>query len=92
MKRIFKYAVTNAEWFLLTLPKGARVLSVQTQFHEPQLWVLVDDEADTEVRKFLCIGTGQDASRVENARFVGTFQLGGGRQVWHLFEATKEAG
>lgn len=54
MKTIWKFPVpTTDQGAVLEMPKGAEVLTVQTQGAEPQLWAVVDPTADTEKRKVL---------------------------------------
>jgi len=86
VKRVFKYAVPANDEFTLSMPTGARLLSVQSQLGEPFLWALVDDAAETATRKFALRGTGHDAEGLEGSVFVGTFQLANGRLIFHLFD------
>lgn len=96
MKRIFKYPlpmeVDNgvARWkdrFEIELPRGAEILTVQEQNNAPMLWALVDPEAIKEKRKMLLLNTGAEMPPdVNYHRFLGTYQLNGGRLVFHLFE------
>lgn len=85
---IWKYAVPVRGAFQLEMPRDARVLSVQIQNGEPQVWVVVDADAPTEMRAFRVFGTGHpiDASP-DIMRYVGTFQLYDCALVFHLFEA-----
>jgi len=57
MKTIWKYTLSpdDSEF---EMPKDAVVLSVQVQNNEPQLWVLVDPDAEKEKRTFRIYGTG----------------------------------
>ncbi len=64
---------------------GAEFLSVQIQRDEPQMWFLVDPEADSEVRSFTVHGTGHPVVG-DDPLFLGTFQVMGGELVFHLFE------
>ena len=88
---IWKYPVSCTGDFVLEMPKGAQILTVQTQGGEPQLWVLVDPDEKEMVRvRFLLLATGQPVEGTVKkfigkwAR-VGTFQLEGGKLVFHLF-------
>jgi len=99
MLTIWKFPLKPG-FFKVSMPKGARVLSVQTQrtrdsvSGEAMMWALCDDSPTTEkeLRDFLTLGTGHDASAVRNMRFVGTFQLDDGALVFHLFEGSRYAG
>ena len=67
---------------VIPMPKDARVLCLQTQQGEPQLWARVDPAAPTEDRRFYVVGTGWDVP-AEAATYVGTWQQG--PFVFHLF-------
>jgi hypothetical protein len=85
MRAIWKFPVTAADQFTLTLPVGARVLEVATQYEHPQMWVLVDPDAHMEERTFYVCGTGHAIA--ENLNYLGSFQLDAGAFVGHVFEA-----
>ncbi len=86
MRTIWKFPV-DTDRFTLKMPKGAKLLSVQTQRGEPQLWALVDPAAPMVERRLATVGTGHDMGRkVDDAEFVGTFQLHCGTLVFHLFD------
>lgn len=90
MTRIYKYPIPIEDRFSLSLPQGARVLCVQTQNNQPQVWVRVDPHALTERRDFFLRGTGHPCGpEIDAARYVGTFQLEGGALVFHLFEVAQ---
>jgi len=85
MLRVYKYPVPCKDNFSLMLPKDAKILTVQNQREEPQLWALVDPDAPLEERKFRLAGTGHPVTQ-ENLDYIGTFQLRGGDYIGHLFE------
>jgi hypothetical protein len=86
MKTIWKYELNPATTMQLLLPRGTKLLSVQTQQGKPMLWALVDPlmVAD-EVHDLRIFGTGHDATEVAFWDFLGTFQLMDGRLVFHVF-------
>lgn len=88
MLTIFKYPVLLKNNFTLELPKDAKILTVQTQRGTPQLWAMVDSETEKEKRYFRLAGTGytlgDDYLKIIN--YIGTFQMGNGVLVFHLFE------
>ena len=90
---IWKYAVTNLSRFAVSVPAGARILAVQKQRNQPQMWMLVDPEAPQEERMFRILGTGHwyPAEQVESWTYYGTFQTREGDFVWHLFEEVADA-
>lgn len=72
----------------ILMPKGAEILTVQTQNGIPCIWALVDIEAEKEPRVFDIFGTGHPVTfdmGVER-KYINTFQLKGGALVFHLFE------
>ncbi len=82
---IWKFDVSIDDSFVLSMPMGARPVSVQMQCDKPCLWAIVDELRPVEQRRFYIVGTGHDIPR--RAAYVGTFQQHGGMLVWHLFEA-----
>lgn len=70
------------------MPKGAEILTVQTQNETPCIWALVNPENEKETRYFEIFGTGHNVPvdmGIER-KYINTFQLEGGRLVFHLFE------
>ena len=70
------------------MPKGAEILTVQSQHDVPQLWALVDPTQPTEERCIEIFGTGHPIRYdmgVER-KYIGTFQVDGGQYVFHAFE------
>ncbi len=86
MKKIWKYTLPVTDHPILPMQKDARVLSVDVQHGEVQVWALVDPEAPTELRRFRVSGTGHPlGEEIESLRFIGTVQMMGGQLVWHIF-------
>ena len=86
MNAVWKYTLNTEDNLEIDLPVGSKILSVQEQFGEPQMWVLVNpDNPVYETRKFRLAGTGHPIKE-SDISFIGTFQLYGGSFVGHLFE------
>lgn len=68
--------------FVIEMPKGAKVLCVQAQDGEIFLWVKLDPDHCTELRKFTIYGTGNDVP--SGGVYIGTVQID--PFVWHVFE------
>jgi hypothetical protein len=86
MKTIWKYKFNISDNILIEMPKGAEILTVQTQDGEPCIWALVDTEQKTIVdRHFELYGTGHPFTETEK-KYIGSFQLLEGQLVFHLFE------
>lgn len=85
MKQIWKFQVEN----VIEMPKGAEILTVQTQAmanrytFDPYIWAKVDPRNETEIRKFEVIGTGHQFDDT-GKEYIGTYF--DGPFVWHLFE------
>lgn len=91
MFTIYKYSIPIEDEFTLDLPDGARILCVQTQHDAPQLWAVVDPEAQRITRRFAIRGTGHPVDEAladigMSSTYRGTFQLRNGSLVFHLFE------
>lgn len=84
---IWKFPLKTTDAQKLSLPKGAEILCVQTQFNEPCLWALVE-EGNTEFRVFETFGTGHPVhcDMGVDRKYIGTYQLDGGSLVFHVFE------
>ena len=88
-KRIFKYTLKTEYKQIINLPKGAEILTLQTQFNEPQLWVLVDpNETDQEEKYIEIFGTGNLVcyDMGVDRKYLATYQLDDGNFVFHVFE------
>lgn len=85
---IWKFPVAVTDSFSLSMPRGAQILSVQTQRGLPQMWALVDPQVPPEQGHFRTMGTGHNypAELFEFCRYLGTFQIDRGYLVWHIFE------
>ena len=85
MKRIYKYPLEVEDEQIVSLPKGAVLLSVQVQHKQPCLWAKVESNHKNIPHKIVIRGTGHSANDVEGMQFLGTFQLQGGNFVGHAF-------
>ncbi len=92
MKTIYKYKIVPDDLGAIHfstniyLPADAKILTVQYQFGEPHIWVMLDTEEPKVSWKFTIIGTGQDMGEyLSKEDYIGTFQLDGGALVFHLF-------
>jgi hypothetical protein len=88
MKVIWKFDILMEDRISIGLPKGAEILTVQTQKGIPFLWALVDPEQTPELRYFRIYGTGRQTQDFENLKltYISTFQIMDGTLVFHLFE------
>lgn len=84
MKLIYKYPLTTLGLQQVSMPAGARLLTVQIQNDRPTLWALVNTDAPEAPVTIRTVGTGQNLD-AEPGRYLGTTQVRG--LVWHHFEA-----
>lgn len=86
MKTIYKYNLElGDDTQSLSLPKGAKILTVQIQGNYLCLWALVDKEAEEyESRTILICDTCHDAGECTAEHYIATVQVG--IFVWHIFE------
>jgi len=85
VKNIWKYPFPVSYKFMVEMPSGAEVLSVQLQGELTCMWVLVDPDAAKVKRLFHVYGTGHPIpDHTSRRRFIGTWQYLG--LVFHLFE------
>lgn len=84
-KTIWKFPLDIEDRVRIPLPAGAQLLSVQMQGETPCLWALVDPAAEKEMRYIDVYGTGHEMPD-KPGRYISTFQMMGGRLVFHAFE------
>ena len=84
-RTIWKYHVPFKDWFKLSMPDGAEILSVQMQGDLAFIWALVNPAAPLGHRYFRLAGTGDEIEE-DKLSYVGTYQERDGSLVWHLFE------
>lgn len=83
---IWKWKLGVVDLQTLELPAGSGLLTVQAQDDVPQLWTLCDDSTELKEKRQIAIyGTGNPMPN-EPGEYIATFQLGGGKWVFHAFE------
>lgn len=91
LRMIYKYPLKVEYKQTISLPGRAEVLTVQVQNGVPSLWVSVEPDELAENHTFLTFGTGHaiDSSEdqdIDGMGYVSTYQLEGGKLVFHVFE------
>ena len=82
---IWKYTLNSQTVQEVQMPQGAEILHAGVQHNEINIWVMVDLDAQNEVRKIAVYGTGH--SMLKNShKYIGTVQLAGGTFIFHVFE------
>lgn len=86
-KTIWKFELTLSTTFV-QMPKGAEILTVQSQHDAPQLWALVDPAQPREGRCIEIFGTGHPipCDMGVERKYIATYQVLGGLYVFHAFE------
>jgi len=86
MKTIWKFELTPNRIQSVSLPFGAKILTVQTKGdNAPLMWVLVDPDMPPQERQ-LGIYTTNTAVPDEPGRYIGTFFIYEGSLEFHVFE------
>lgn len=92
MKRtIWKYKLEVNDDQQISMPKDAKILTVQSQNEMPCLWALVNPyETEEELRYIEMYGTGSsvECNAGTEREYISTFQMMGGEIVFHVFEYT----
>lgn len=70
--------------FTLMMPTPAKVVHVEMQHDKPEMWVELNPDNPTFPKTFSIVGTGHDIP--VNAQHCGSWQMDGGRFVFHLYE------
>lgn len=86
---IYKYPLQITGYQTLSLPKGAKLLSVQMQGATCCLWALVDPEhniRESRTLRMLCTGE----SFIKEGDYISTFQIPNQGLVFHVFESPTE--
>lgn len=81
--QIFKYELPVTDVVTVSMPKGAKILTVQPQRGAVTLWAEVDPTARRVDRRFQIVGTGNNFDP-NGARYLGSAQTG--IFVWHVYE------
>lgn len=90
MATIYKYTLEIEDHQEIVMPSGAELLTAQMQNGVACLWALVDPVKVPEKRGIVIRGTGHEISG-PLGKYIATFQLGGGRLIFHVFEASSSS-
>jgi hypothetical protein len=70
---------------VVQIPQGGSVLCADIDpIGDPCLWALVDPEKESEGRRFVVYGTGQEVANAHILSHISTCKAG--PFVWHIFE------
>jgi hypothetical protein len=80
---------------LIEMPKGAKILTVQTQGDpaQPCIWAICDPSAEKVAHRFEIFGTGHEmgSQAAWPDLYLGTFQLPAMGLVFHVFDLGEQA-
>ena len=87
-RTIWKFAFDVDDHITISMPEGAKVLTVQQQGDDACIWAEVNPAAKPEARFFRVFGTGHPmpCEMGYSDVHVGTWLAG--PFVWHLYELT----
>lgn len=87
MQAVWKFPLKCDDKSTIQMPNNAKVLCVQAQHDEPQIWAICDTGSNVGKveRTFIIYGTGHQHESIEGD-YIGTFQLHNGTFVFHVFE------
>src|SRR5690606_36639864 len=83
MQTICKYRLDVTEAQILTVTKGAELLTVQMQNGQPHIMARLDTDPPSKTRTIVMVGTGRLIAD-DDLTYVGTVQIGA--YVWLYFE------
>jgi hypothetical protein len=87
MKSIWKFTLQHQDEQEVEMPRGAELLTVQTQRGVICLWAIVDQHTtERDRRTFYIVGTGHRMPENPAVNYIGTVQELDGALVWHVFE------
>ena len=84
MRTVYKYPVILEDNWEMSMPRGAKILSVGVQNGEPFMWAAVETDNMSQRKYFRTAGTGHEIKGI--LKFVGTFHLEDLGLVFHVFE------
>ena len=88
MNKIWKYELWAdgvADEVFISMPRGAKILTVQFQGGAPTIWAEVDPDERLEVRRFRIAGTGHPVTVLPKT-YIGTCISETSPLVWHVYE------
>lgn len=97
MKTLHKYKLTHGAYTYtctsvqISMPEGAKLLTVQDRHGHICLWAQVDMSRPHVMRTFDVAGTGH-ALNADAGDYIGTVQAMGGALVLRVFETTRLKG
>lgn len=86
MTKVYKFPLEISDEQKVSMPEGAKVLTVQVQKGKPCLWAECNTDEEPVLRTFLIRGTGHPIDDEIEKEYIGTIQMCEGSIVFHVFE------
>lgn len=96
-KKVYEYGIPQTGDFILHMPRGAKILSLQIE-RAPMLLVLADDTEENVPRAFHIVVTGEKLFSKDtpltkftpHPEYIGTFKMSDQGEIHHLFEMASD--
>ena len=85
--KIWKWNLEVNDYQELMIPRGAKILAVQSQGKSVTMWAECDESATLETRRIAIYGTGHVLPD-RYGKYIGTFQIHEGELGFHVYELT----
>lgn len=89
---VYKYQLVVTDRQKVTMPKDAKVLTIQVQNGTPCIWAMVEPKNPEEEVTIRIHGTGHNISDTERLEYIGTFQWRNYGFVFHAFKEKQDEG
>ncbi len=86
MTKVYKFPLEISDEQKVSMPEGAKVLTVQVHKGWPCLWAECNPDKEPVFRTFLIRGTGHPIDDDIKKEYIGTIQMLDGSIVYHVFE------
>lgn len=86
MTKVYKFPLDISDEQKVSMPEGAKVLTVQVQKGKPCIWAECNPDGLPVLRTFLIRGTGHPIDDEIEKEYIGTIQMCEGSIIYHVFE------
>ena len=86
IRQVWKFPLALRYQQAVSMPRGARILTVQMQEEALCLWALCNIQSEPRSRVIAILATGESAPGMCDLKYISSFQQRGGEYVFHAFE------
>lgn len=86
MTKVYKFPLEISDEQKVSMPEGAKVLTVQVQKGKPCIWAECNPDVKSVLRTFLIRGTGHPIDDEIKKEYIGTIQMCDDSIIFHVFE------